>query len=167
MSHGHHDRADWQNEQRDLCDRLHRYLHPELYDSGPPYQWEGSDSMQVIDGLVAGGLAHRLHQRNGDNLSVADAVEVVRVEAVIEALRDGHRNGSCADQVEFVSELVGWSAEDDPELHRPKPRRPRIVTRSQIDAEGGRLDARHYVENEIGEPWPPDDPDHQEGNRGT
>lgn len=37
-------------------------------------------------------------------------------DALIEALRDGHRNDSAADMVEFVSDLVGWSAEDDEEL---------------------------------------------------
>jgi hypothetical protein len=34
---------------------------------------------------------------------------------VIAALRAGWNNDSAADQVEFVSDLVGWSAEDDPE----------------------------------------------------
>lgn len=33
-------------------------------------------------------------------------------ESVIEALRNAHENDSAADAVEFVSDLVGWSAED-------------------------------------------------------
>jgi hypothetical protein len=42
--------------------------------------------------------------------------EVIERDRIIEALRDGHRNDSAAEQVEFVSDLVGWSAEGDPEL---------------------------------------------------
>lgn len=38
---------------------------------------------------------------------------MVSVESVREALRAGHANDSAADQVEYVSELVGWCADDD------------------------------------------------------
>lgn len=42
--------------------------------------------------------------------------EFVSRESIIEALREAHRNDSAADAVEYVSDLVGWSAEDDDEL---------------------------------------------------
>jgi hypothetical protein len=42
--------------------------------------------------------------------------DCVSRESIIEALREAHRNDSAADAVEFVSDLVGWSAEDDEEL---------------------------------------------------
>lgn len=44
----------------------------------------------------------------------------VSVESIHMALRDAHRNDSAADAVEFVSDLVGWSADDDPELQEAK-----------------------------------------------
>ena len=47
---------------------------------------------------------------------LTDDFDKVSRSAVIDALRAGHRNDSAADQVEYVSDLVGWSAEDDPEL---------------------------------------------------
>jgi hypothetical protein len=48
----------------------------------------------------------------------ADAREpdAVSRESIVAALRDAHRNDSAADAVEYVSDLVGWSADDDPEL---------------------------------------------------
>jgi hypothetical protein len=46
---------------------------------------------------------------------IEQATDAIPRESIIEALRDAHRNDSAADAVEFVSDLVGWSAEDDPE----------------------------------------------------
>lgn len=46
-------------------------------------------------------------------LALYEAGELIERERVVEALRAGERNDSGADQVEFVSDLVGWSAEDD------------------------------------------------------
>ena len=37
-------------------------------------------------------------------------------ERIVEALRDAHRHDSAADAVEYVSELIGWSADEDEEL---------------------------------------------------
>lgn len=45
---------------------------------------------------------------------------MVSVESIRMALRDAHRNDSAADAVEFVSDLVGWDADDDPELQEAK-----------------------------------------------
>jgi hypothetical protein len=44
--------------------------------------------------------------------SVPDEDAISR-DRIVDALRAGHLNDSAADQVEFVSDLVGWSAEDD------------------------------------------------------
>lgn len=46
--------------------------------------------------------------------------ELVERDRIVEALRDGHRQDSAAAQVEFVSDLVGWSAEDDEVLQDEK-----------------------------------------------
>lgn len=48
-----HERADWRNEGRTLADRLDRYLHPENYDHGDPYVWEGDYTVQDIADTVA------------------------------------------------------------------------------------------------------------------
>lgn len=44
------------------------------------------------------------------------ASDYVSRESILDALREAERNDSAADAVEFVSSIVGWSAEDDEEL---------------------------------------------------
>lgn len=38
---------------------------------------------------------------------------LVEVAEILDALRDAHRHDSAADAVEYVSDLVGWNADDD------------------------------------------------------
>ncbi len=45
-------------------------------------------------------------------------------ERIIEALRDGTRNDSAADAVEFVSEVVGFEADQDPILKAEREEKP-------------------------------------------
>lgn len=49
MTYAAHDRADWQNEGRTLADRLHRYLHPHLYDGGPRTEWDDRTVQDIAD----------------------------------------------------------------------------------------------------------------------
>lgn len=78
----------------------------------------------AADEIGGGWTPKAMHDlETGEEVGWHERVEVegtipgyVSVESVIEALRDAHCNDSAADAVEFVSDLVGWSAEDDPEM---------------------------------------------------
>lgn len=68
----------------------------------------GVTSEVVLSGEQAEVVAGRLQQAR-----LIEDGELVERESIVQALRAGHENDSAADQVEFVSDLVGWSAEDD------------------------------------------------------
>lgn len=65
-------------------------------------------------------VARDLIDLAGEAEALATLVEagpgLVSRESIVDALRDAHRNDSAADAVEYVSSLVGWSADDDPEM---------------------------------------------------
>lgn len=77
-----------------------------------------------LGGGMTGGLTARGRSVIDEAIDIGKGVVLAKYESgelidrdrVIEALRDAHRNDSAADAVEFVSDLVGWSAEDDEEL---------------------------------------------------
>lgn len=52
MTGAAHDRADWQNEERTLSDRLDRYLYPQRYDGGEPYTWTDLTVQDIADTLA-------------------------------------------------------------------------------------------------------------------
>lgn len=53
---------------------------------------------------------------------------------VIDALRAGHANDSAADQVAYVSDVVGWSAEDDDYEAKVRKLEREGLTRSDAQA---------------------------------
>lgn len=66
----------------------------------------GSDEYVALAPLDPSPTAEQLREQGREEVR----------ESVRMALRDAHRNDSAADAVEFVSDVVGWAADEDPEL---------------------------------------------------
>lgn len=66
----------------------------------------GSDEYVALAPLDPNPTAEQLREQGREEVR----------ESVRMALRDAHRNDSAADAVEYVSDVVGWSADEDPEL---------------------------------------------------
>lgn len=79
---------------------------------GPIAATVSGDTIIPIQRVIA--LAARMYELGLNHGHGRGSEEMA--ERVIAALRDGHANDSASDQVEFVSMVVGWSAEDDEQL---------------------------------------------------